>query len=476
MEEICEPENMRKALKRVQGNKGAPGIDGITVDELSGYLRKNWPKHREELLQGTYKPKPARRKEIPKPDGGKRNLSIPCVLDRLIQQAVLQVLQERWDPTFSEHSYGFRPGRSQQQAVARAQEYIAEGNRIVVDLDLEKFFDRVNHDILMGRIAKREEDKRVLKLIRAFLNAGVVMEDGVVIRTEEGTLGGPLSPLLSNLMLDDLDRELERRGHRFVRYADDCNIYVRTERAGQRVMEGVTSFLTKKLKLKVNKEKSAVATPWTRKFLGFSFTSGKEPKRRIAPKAKERFQKRVREITQRNRGVSMRQRIVELAQYLVGWMAYFGFCETPSVLKELDAWIRRHLRSAQWKSWKTCKAYKALRPRHTDQVDLRAGLAATAPAIGNYSTLTALPNAYFDSLGLPRLAALHRPDQPNRRVRTRTHGGVTRQRVTAYYVNPRWAATGPNVDKELTVKSLFGNDFCHAGQDMYPGLVHLAIF
>jgi len=237
MEKICEPENMRRALKRVQENQGAPGVDGMTVKELPRYLKKNWPKHRAELLGGTYKPKPARRKEIAKPDGGKRDLSIPCVLDRMIQQAMLQVLQERWDPTFSEHSYGFRPGRSQHQAVARAQEYIAEGNRVVVDLDLEKFFDRVNHDILMGRIAKRETDKRVLKLIRAFLNAGVVMEDGVVIRTEEGTpQGGPLSPLLSNLMLDDLDRELERRGHRFVRYADDCAPRMRERRSYDVVM------------------------------------------------------------------------------------------------------------------------------------------------------------------------------------------------------------------------------------------------
>jgi RNA-directed DNA polymerase len=414
MEEICDPENMRKALKRVQGNKGAPGIDGITVEELPDYLRKNWPRHREELLEGRYRPKPARRKEIPKPDGGVRNLSIPCAVDRLIQQAVLQVLQERWDRTFSEHSYGFRPGRSQRQAVARAQEYIAGGNRVVVDIDLEKFFDRVNHDMLMGRVAKREKDKRLLKLLRAFLNAGVAMEDGVVIPTEEGTpQGGPLSPLLSNLMLDDLDRELERRGHCFVRYADDCNVYVRTERAGQRVMEGISEFITKGLKLKVNQEKSAVAAPWTRKFLGFSFTSGKEPKRRIGPKAKERFKKRVREITQRNRGVSMRQRVIELTQYLVGWIAYFGFCETPSVLKELDAWIRRHLRCAQWKSWKTCKArYKALRRLGiTDPDDLRKLACCSRgpwPA-SNYPTLThALPNAYFDALGLPRLAALYR--------------------------------------------------------------------
>jgi len=413
MEAICEAENMRKALKRVQGNKGAPGIDGMTVDELPGYLKKNWPKHREELLQGTYKPKPARRKEIPKPDGGKRNLSIPCVMDRLIQQAMLQVLQELWDPTFSEHSYGFRPGRSQHQAVARAQEHIAAGNRVVVDLDLEKFFDRVNHDILMGRIAKREKDKRVLKLIRAFLNAGVVMEDGVVIRTEEGTpQGGPLSPLLSNVMLDDLDRELERRGHRFVRYADDCNIYVRTERAGQRVMEGITDFIGKKLKLKVNKEKSAVAAPWKRKFLGFSFTSEKAPRRRIAPKARQRFTERIRELTRRHRGISMAERIKELSQYLRGWMAYFGYCQTPSVLSELDSWIRRRLRVVKWKQWNTCKArYKALRKLGISGSDLhKLACCSHGPwPVSNYSILRrALPNAYFDSLGLPRLAVLHR--------------------------------------------------------------------
>jgi RNA-directed DNA polymerase len=402
---------MRRALKRVQENEGAPGIDGMTVKELPRYLKKNWPKHREELLGGTYQPKPARRKEIPKPGGGKRNLSIPCVLDRMIQQAVMQVLQERWDPTLSEHSYGFRPGRSQHQAVARAQGYIAEGNRIVVDLDLEKFFDRVNHDILMGRIAKREKDKRVLKLIRALLNAGVVMEDGVVIPTEEGTpQGGPLSPLLSNLMLDDLDRELERRGHRFVRYADDCNIYVRTERAGQRVMESESSFIARKLK--VNREKSAVAAPWRRKFLGFSFTSEKVPRRRIAPKARQRFEARIRELTRRNLGISMAKRISELAQFLRGWMAYFGYCETPSVLQELDAWIRRRLRGVQWKQWKTCKGrYRALRRlgiRGTDLKKLACCSRGPWP-VSQYSILRqALPNAYFDHLGLPRLLVLHR--------------------------------------------------------------------
>lgn len=412
MEEICKPENMRRALMRVRENEGAAGIDGMTVKELPGYLKKNWPKHREELLGGTYKPKPARRKEIPKPDGGKRDLSIPCVLDRMIQQAMLQVLQERWDPTFSEHSYGFRPGRSQHQAVARAQEYIAEGNRIVVDLDLEKFFDRVNHDILMGRIAKREKDKRVLKLIRAFLSAGVAMEDGVVIPTEEGTpQGGPLSPLLSNLMLDDLDRELERRGHRFVRYADDCNIYVRTERAGQRVMESISGFITKKLKLRVNREKSAVAAPWRRKFLGFSFTSEKAPRRRIALKARERFEERVRELTQRNRGISMVKRISDLAEYLRGWMAYFGYCETPSVLKELDAWIRRRLRCVQWKQWKTCKGrYKGLRKLGIAEPDLHMLACCSRgpwPTSGYSILRRALPNAHFDALGLPRLIDLY---------------------------------------------------------------------
>ena len=277
-----------------------------------------------------------RRVEIPKPDGGVRKLGIPTVLDRFIQQAVMQVLQRRWDRTFSDHSYGFRPGRSAHQAVAQAQQYIAEGYGWCVDLDLEKFFDRVNHDKLMGQIAKRVEDKRLLKLIRAFLNAGV-MENGLVSPSVEGTpQGGPLSPLLSNLVLDELDRELERRGHRFVRYADDCNIYVRSERAGQRVMESVTQFITQKLKLKVNEAKSAVARPQERKFLGFSFTAGPEVKRVIAPKALDRFKRRIREITRRAKGVSMKTTMEELAPYMRGWRSYFGFCETPEVLIGLD--------------------------------------------------------------------------------------------------------------------------------------------
>src|SRR5271168_2516286 len=287
MEDACERANLKGALRQVRGNKGSAGVDRMTVDQLGDYLKQHWPAIREQLLNGAYEPRPVRRVEIPKPDGGVRKLGIPTVLDRLIQQAVMQVLQRQWDPTFSEHSYGFRPGRSPQQAVAQAQKYIVEGRGWVVDFDLEKFFDRVNHDKLMGQIAKRVEDKRLLKLIRAFLNAGV-MENGLVSPSVEGTpQGGPLSPLLSNLVLDELDRELENRGHRFVRYADDCNIYVRSERAGQRVMEGISRFITQKLKLKVNEAKSAVARPQERKFLGFSFTAGPDIKRTIAPKSLE---------------------------------------------------------------------------------------------------------------------------------------------------------------------------------------------
>src|ERR1700738_4926506 len=328
MEEVCKRENCWQAYKRVKANKGSSGIDGMKVGELSDYLKQHWPSIREQLLNGTYEPRPVRRVEIPKPDGGIRKLGIPTVLDRLIQQAVMQVLQRRWDPTFSESSYGFRPGRSAQQAVAQAQKYIAEGHGWCVDLDLEKFFDRVNHDKLMGQIAKRVGDKRLLKLIRAFLNAGV-MENGLVSPSVEGTpQGGPLSPLLSNLVLDELDQELERRGHRFVRYADDCNIYVRSERAGQRVMESITRFITHRLKLKVNQSKSAVARPGQRKFLGFSFTSEREPRRRIAPKAIARFKERIREQTRRTRGISLTQMVTQIATYLRGWLGYFGGCQT----------------------------------------------------------------------------------------------------------------------------------------------------
>jgi RNA-directed DNA polymerase len=407
MELICERENLKEALRQVKANKGSPGVDGMTIVGITGYLKQHWPTIKEQLLSGTYEPKPVRRVEIPKPDGGVRKLGIPTVLDRFIQQAVLQVLQRRWDGTFSENSYGFRPGRSAHQAVAQAQQYIAAGHGWCVDLDLEKFFDRVNHDKLMGQIAKRVEDKRLLKLIRAFLNAGVI-ENGLVSPSVEGTpQGGPLSPLLSNLVLDELDRELERRGHRFVRYADDCNIYVRSERAGQRVMEGITQFITHKLKLKVNEAKSAVARPQERKFLGFTFTAGPEVKRAIAPKALDRFKRRIREITQRAKGVSMETTMEELAPYMRGWRSYFGFCETPEVLVALTRWIRLRLRAAMWRQWKTPRRRRAalmelgVLPRlasNTAGSGLGPWYLAKAKALS-----VGLSNAYFKSLGLPSL-------------------------------------------------------------------------
>jgi RNA-directed DNA polymerase len=408
MEEVVERKNLGEALKRVKVNKGSPGIDGRTVGALPGYLKEHWPTIREQLLSGTYRPQPVKRVSIPKPDGGTRNLGIPTVLDRFIQQAVLQVLQGRWDPTFSEHSYGFRPGRSAHQAVSRAQEYIAGGYGWVVDFDLEKFFDRVNHDRLMARVAQRVADKRLLKLLRAYLNAGV-MEDGLVSPTREGTpQGGPLSPLLSNLVLDELDRELESRGHRFVRYADDCNIYVRSERAGQRVMESVKRFIHRRLKLKVNDSKSAVARPQERKFLGFSFTAGKELKRRIAPKALRRFKERVRELTRRTRGVSLEQMVEETARYLRGWIAYFGYCQTPSVLNHLDSWIVRRLRCVAWKHWKRGRRrFTELRRRGVSKT-LAAKTAGSAHGPWRLSRSPALsyalPDSFFRSLDLPKIA------------------------------------------------------------------------
>jgi RNA-directed DNA polymerase len=408
MEEVCERENCKRALKRVKANKGSPGVDGMTVQTLPGFLQQHWPAIREQLLNGTYQPQPVRRKEIDKPDGGGvRKLGIPTVLDRFIQQAVMQVLQKRWDQTFSDHSYGFRPGRSAHQAVEAAQQYIAAGYRWVVDLDLEKFFDRVSHDKLMGKIAERVSDQRLWKLIRAFLRAGV-MEGGLVSPVDEGTpQGGPLSPLLSNLVLDEFDRELERRGHRFARYADDSNIYVRSRRAGERVMKSLTRFIRMKLKLKVNKSKSAVAEPWERKFLGFSFTSTESPKRRIAAKAVKRFKERIRELTSRTRGISIERMAKELALYLRGWIGYFGKCETPSVLKSLEAWTRRRLRSAIWKQWKRGKVrFAELRKRGVGP-DLAAQTAGSAHGpwrlASSPALCFALPNAYFDWLRIPKL-------------------------------------------------------------------------
>jgi RNA-directed DNA polymerase len=409
MEAVVERENLKRALAQVKRNKGAAGIDRMSVDALPAYLKQHWPTIRAQLLDGTYEPKPVRRVEIPKASGGLRPLGIPTVLDRFIQQAMMQVLQADWDGTFSETSFGFRPGRSAHQAVERAQAYIASGHAFVVDIDLEKFFDRVNHDILMGLIAKRVADKRILKLIRAFLNAGV-MEGGLVSPTEEGTpQGGPLSPLLSNLMLDVLDKELEKRGHHFVRYADDCNIYVRSQKAGERVMAGIEKFLEKRLKLKINKAKSAVAKPSVRKFLGFSFTGGKEPRRRIAPQALARFKARVRELTRRTRGGSLAQIIKELSIYLIGWRGYFGFCQTPSVLRALDEWTRRRLRAIAWKQWtRGVTRFAELRRRGVGR-DLAAQTAGSPRGpwrLANSPALTiALPNRLFGSLGLASVAA-----------------------------------------------------------------------
>ena len=406
MEEICERENLKRAVKRVKANKGAPGIDGMKVEELPGYLKRRWPEIKEQLLSGRYEPKPVKRVEIEKPEGGVRKLGIPTVVDRFIQQAVMQVLQGRWDKTFSEHSYGFRPGRTAHQAVSRAQEYIREGYEVVVDIDLEKFFDRVNHDVLMSRVARRVNDKRVQKLIRAFLNSGV-MENGLASATEEGVpQGGPLSPLLSNLLLDELDKELEKRGLRFARYADDCNIYVRSERAGQRVMESIEKYLSRKLKLRVNKEKSAVGDPRKRKFLGFSFC-GKDWKRRVSERSLKKFKKRVREITRRSRGVSIERMVRELRKYLTGWNSYYGNCETPSDLRDLSSWIRRRLRSVMWKAWKRGRTrFDELRKRGVDADTARmtAGRrhkpwrASLSRAVSK-----ALPNEYFRNLGLPEL-------------------------------------------------------------------------
>jgi len=410
IEEVCDRKNLVRAWKRVRQNKGSPGVDRMTIGDARDYLREHWPSIRSQLLEGTYQPQPVKRVEIPKPDGGVRMLGVPCVVDRLIQQALLQVLQERWDPTFSEHSYGFRPGRSAHQAVAQAQQYIAAGYGVVVDLDLEKFFDRVNHDSLMARVAARVTDKRVLKLIRAFLKSGV-MEDGLVSPVDEGTpQGGPLSPLLSNLVLDDLDKELTRRGHRFCRYADDCNIYVRSRRAGERVMTSVSRFLTRKLRLKVNEAKSAVARPEERKFLGFSISNdGSE--RRIAPKALDKFKTQIRDMTRRTRGISLPQLIEELAPYLLGWRGYFGFCQTPRVLTNLEAWIRRRLRSYLWRQWQNGhNRFTELRRRGVPK--FHAAVAAGSPTglwrmSGHPAVQQALRNHCFDSLGLPRL---HVPD------------------------------------------------------------------
>jgi RNA-directed DNA polymerase len=353
MEEVCRRDNLNRAYERVKSNRGAPGVDGMTVDELCDWLAE----HKEELiaslLDGTYQPKPVRGAEIPKPGGGKRKLGIPTVVDRLVQQAILQVLEPLLDPTFSESSYGFRPRRSAHQALGKAQEYVADGRVVVVDIDLEKFFDRVNHDILMARLARRVADKRLLRIVRRYLEAGM-MQQGVCIRRYEGTpQGGPLSPILANLLLDDLDKELERRGHRFCRYADDCNLYVRTMKAGQRVMASVVRFLEKRLRLRINREKSAVSVVWKRKFLGHRLLAG--GRLGISPESLKRAKDRIRRITRRSRGINLGEMIRQLNEFLTGWVTYYRYAECLTHLRRMDEWIRRKLRCVRLKQRKRAK-------------------------------------------------------------------------------------------------------------------------
>lgn len=405
MEAICSTSNVSEAMRRVIANRGAPGVDGMSVHGLEDHWRQHGPEVASQLLSGTYRPAPVKRVEIPKPDGGVRKLGIPTVVDRVIQQAVLQQLQPIWEPTFSEYSYGFRPGRSAHQAVTRAKAYIAEGRSWVVDIDLEKFFDRVNHDKLMRMLHGRISDSRVLKLIRAYLNAGV-MENGLATPSEEGVpQGGPLSPLLSNIVLDELDKELERRGHAFVRYADDCNIYVRSETAGRRVMESVSQFITRKLKLRVNQDKSAVDRPSGRKFLGFVF-SQKKTTVLVTPKAIKRFKDRIRELT--GRGVSVVRMIERLNTHLRGWAGYFGHAQDYWTFRDLDSWIRRRLRSQSWRAWRTPrKRYRELTRRGVTAYDATLLVryrqspwrASRMPAMHR-----ALPDRlWHDRLGLQRL-------------------------------------------------------------------------
>ena len=407
MEAAVERGNMQCAYERVVKNKGAPGVDGLTVAAFKPWLQALWPSVRQALLAGDYMPAAVRKVEIPKPQGGVRTLGIPTVLDRLIQQALHQVLQPLFDPEFSESSYGFRPGRNAHQAVKAAQSYVAEGKRWVVDLDLEKFFDRVNHDALMARVARKVEDKRALKLIRRYLEAGL-MEGGITSMRTEGTpQGGPLSPLLSNILLDDLDRELERRGHSFCRYADDCNIYVGSRRAGERTMQAVTAFLERRLKLKVNAAKSAVARPWERKFLGYSMTWHRKPKLKIAQPSRERLAEKVRKTLREARGASLERTIERLNPMLRGWMAYFRLTEVKDVLIDLDGWIRRRLRGLLWRQWKRAGT-RARNLRKAGLGEVRAWQSATNGRgpwwnSGAKHMNDACPKSWFDRMGLVSL-------------------------------------------------------------------------
>lgn len=408
MEAVLDGKNLRQALSRVQRNKGAAGIDGMTVDELPDYLRANWHRLREELLTGRYHPQAVRRHDIPKASGGIRTLGIPTVLDRFIQQAVLQVLQPIFDMTFSEHSHGFRPGRSAHGAVRSAQRYIQEGHRWVVDVDLEKFFDRVNHDVLMSRLARKIGDRSMLRLVRRYLEAGV-MADGVVVQRYMGTpQGGPLSPLLANVLLDEVDKELEARGHAFARYADDVRVFVRSQKAGERVMRSLV-HLFGKLHLRINPSKSAVARVWNRPFLGFAFwvAPGKKVQMRISPESLKTMKDRIRQITRRNSGRSLTHIAAELREYLVGWKGYFRLARTPGAFADLDQWIRHRLRAVQLKQWKTGgTTYRELRKRGLSS-DAAAVVAAGTQRWWHTSARllnTAIPNTYLDTLGVPRLA------------------------------------------------------------------------
>lgn len=403
MDKVVDRENLLKALRNVKRNGGTSGIDSMKVKELPEYLERKWPKIREQLLSGTYDPQPVRRVEIPKPGGGIRQLGIPTVVDRFIQQALLQVLQQDWDATFSEFSYGFRPKRSAHQAIAQSQRYLKQGYGWVVDMDLEKFFDRVNHDKLMSEVRKRVSDSRVYALIYSFLRSGVEHE-GKLLKTETGTpQGGPLSPLLANLLLDNLDRELERRGHRFVRYADDCNIHVRSKRAGLRVLRSISRFLSCHLKLSVNEAKSAVDRSWRRQFLGFTLSS--RTNRRISLKAIKRFKNRVREITCRVRGRRIEVIVKELRRYMLGWRTYFNFTQVRHVLRELDSWIKRRLRCYLWKQWGRRGYWELIKRGVSRDLAWNTSKSAHGPwRLSRSPGLAfALPAKYFTQLGLPRL-------------------------------------------------------------------------
>jgi len=412
MEQVVERSNMWLAYRRVVANKGAAGVDAMAVTELKDWLKGHWPSVRKALLDGSYLPQPVRRVDIPKPDGGVRTLGVPTVVDRLIQQALHQVLSPVFEKGFHERSYGFRPGRNAQQAVRQAQQYVREGRRWVVDLDIEKFFDRVNHDVLMARVARRVGDERLLKLIRRYLEAGMMTEGLVQPRTEGTPQGGPLSPLLSNILLTDLDRELERRGLAFVRYADDCNVYVRSHRAGARVMAGVQAFLSRVLKLTVNAVKSAVARPWERKFLGYSVTAHMDSRLRIAPQSLKRLRERIKELLRQGRGRSLTHTIATLNPLLRGWINYFSLSQTRTALEELDVWVRRHLRRLLWKQWKRPKT----RERRMRLLGLapeqawRSSVNGRGPwwNAGAKHMVRALPPSYFTHMGLVSLVATHR--------------------------------------------------------------------